>query len=103
MQHGIFPYIEEEILNCETLVEKIAYLIFNLNSAHVFLDGNKRTILNTVFQFLENEGSLLKNPEDILDNDVFKGALAEFLVTMLEEKQTYKDILIWVKSRIKLK
>ena len=49
------PYIEKEVLNCETLVEKIAYLIYNLNSAHVFLDGNKRTILNTVFQFLENE------------------------------------------------
>ncbi len=97
------PYIEQEILNCETLVEKIAYLIYNLNSAHVFLDGNKRTILNTVFQFLENEDFLLEEPEDVLDNDVFKGALAEFLVTMLEEKQTYNDILIWVKSRIKLK
>ncbi len=80
----------------EELLLKAAFLLhFLANKAHAFIEGNKRTSITCLLDFLER------------NNLVFKEAnqekLADFVLQVASNKISMTKIMIWLKERVKNK
>ena len=53
-----------------TLKEKAAALGFQINKRHIFIDGNKRTGIETSFRFLEANGIEIQGDDTIVELSV---------------------------------
>ncbi|MBR8702169.1 hypothetical protein IX317_001720 [Fusobacterium sp. DD29] len=96
--NSIFSYkpFSTELL-CESFEEGVAYTIYHLNKGHCFSDGNKRTTFAVTMLFIETFGKVN------FDTEFFSGVLAMFLVYMLDNNISEKQVYEWVKKQFSSK
>lgn len=74
-----------------TLIEKAAGLAYEIISAHVFLDGNKRTGLHIAWEFLKANGVEINLDE----------SSEEIAVKIATEEANREDLVNWLINHIK--
>lgn len=90
------PFIDPPEPFCETFEDMVAYALFKLNTMHCFVDGNKRTTLMTIMYLIGDSENYSH-----FNNNFFRGALAVYLVDMLDERSTEEEVKKWVYKQFK--
>ncbi len=63
------------------------------NTAHIFIEGNKRTAITTTLTFLEYNNVML--------NELEEKELVEFVLSVASGKESITSAAKWLRERIK--
>jgi len=90
-----YPLFENQIY--PSIIEKAAILSWTINEGHVFHDGNKRTSVFIMLQFLRINGyQYISSTAELRD-------ISKIIATSKQNKFTYQDYIEWVKNRVQPK
>ncbi|MCI0554810.1 MAG: type II toxin-antitoxin system death-on-curing family toxin, partial [Anaerolineae bacterium] len=87
--------IQGSVLNFDpypTVIEKAAFLAWRIITGHIFIDGNKRTGMESCRLFLDVNGYDL-----LIDQDIVTMALR-----IAKSETVFEDFVEWLKNRTTL-
>ena len=76
-----------------TLAQKAAFYAYHLNTAHVFLDGNKRTSMACALWFLRRNGCRIR--ASLADEEIVRAAIA-----IARGSMRFDDVVGWIEALI---